>query len=51
MRKALGTIKHFYQVERKIESALYMQKIVERREMFDALIFWVKVVYAEELKK
>jgi hypothetical protein len=50
MREALKKVRNFANYERKIEAVEYIYQISIRRQMFESLIQWVKVVYANELK-
>ena len=50
MRKALNKINQFAKCESQIEAAEYMVEIKNKMALFDALIQWVKVIYATELK-
>ena len=51
MRGCLSRIKDFAKYERRIEAVEYMFQISQRKLMFESLIQWVRVVYAEELGK
>jgi hypothetical protein len=50
MRRAVFRIREFSEFECKIEAVEYMVQISQRRQMFDSLMQWVKVVYAQELR-
>ena len=50
MREVLQKIRDFAKDERKIEAVEYMAQIHIRKQMFESLIQWVKVVYEDELR-
>jgi hypothetical protein len=49
MRLALKRILAFSRQERQMEAVQYIAQIHERKPMFDSLMQWVRVVYAQEL--
>ena len=49
MRLALQKVRNFSKVERRIEACEYMLQIQMRKQLFNSLIQWVKVAYAQEL--
>ena len=42
-------MRNFSKVERRIEACEYMLQIQIRKQLFNSLIQWVKVAYAQEL--
>lgn len=49
MRNCFAQFREFAAFESKIEAVEFIAQIYERKKLFESLIQWVKVVYAQEL--